>query len=130
MAETKKKILIIDDDSFLLDMYALKFTQSGFEVDTALGSEIALQKLQEGAKPDIILMDILMPVMDGFQLLEKINSEKICTASCKIILSNRGQQEDIERGKELGADGYIIKANATPAEVITQVTDILNKKGK
>ncbi len=130
MPEQKKKILIVDDDSFLLDMYALKFTQSGFEVDTALGSEIALQKLQNGATPDIILLDILMPVMDGFQLLEKINSDKICTSTCKIILSNRGQASDIERGHELGADGYIVKANATPSEVITQVTDILNKKGK
>jgi len=64
--EQRKKILIIDDDNFLIDMYSLKFSKSNFSVTSALGPEIALEKLREGLVPDIILLDIVMPVMDGF----------------------------------------------------------------
>jgi CheY-like chemotaxis protein len=109
-----KKILIIDDDSFLLDMYALKFKQSGFEVDTALGSVVALEKLRNGAVPDIMLLDLVMPVMDGFELLEKIKEENLVPTTIKVVLSNRGQASDVDRAKELGAVGYIVKASCTP----------------
>ncbi len=129
MAQDKRyKILIIDDDNFLIDMYALKFSESNFDVETALGPDLALDKLNDGLNPDIILIDIVMPKMDGFELLEKINKANLAQKSCKIILSNRGQKSDIERGKELGAAGYIIKASATPSEVITQVREILEQK--
>ncbi|MEK7582122.1 MAG: response regulator [Patescibacteria group bacterium] len=129
MAEDKKyKILIIDDDSFLIDMYALKFSESNFDVETALGSDLALDKLNNGLNPDIILVDIVMPKMDGFELLEKINKSNLAQNARKIILSNRGQKSDIERGKELGAAGYIVKASATPSEVITQVREILKQE--
>ncbi len=126
--EEKKKILIVDDDSFLLDMYALKFTQSGFIVDTALGSKIALEKLMSGISPDVMLCDIVMPEMDGFELLEKINHDGLIQNTLKIILSNRGQTSDITRGEALGVSGYIVKANTTPSEVITRVLEIVNKK--
>jgi CheY-like chemotaxis protein len=79
MESELKKILIIDDDSFLLDMYALKFMKSNFSVSTALGPEKALEKLKEGFSPDIILLDIMMPVMDGFELLEKLKARKNCS---------------------------------------------------
>jgi len=125
MEAEKRKILIIDDDAFLLDMYALKFNQNNFDVYTADMAQKALEKLKEGLDPDIILTDIIMPEMDGFELLEKINSEKLSENSVKIILSNRGQQSDIDRGNSLGAAGYIVKASSTPAEVIDQVVGIL-----
>jgi CheY-like chemotaxis protein len=128
MEGEKKKILIVDDDGFLLDMYAFKFSQNNFEVHTALGGKEAIEKLKEGLKPDIILMDIIMPEMDGFEMFEKINTEKLSPNSAKIILSNKGQQEDIDRGKELGASGYIIKVNSTPVEVIDKVMTILKDK--
>jgi CheY-like chemotaxis protein len=99
MADLAKKVLIVDDDSFLLDMYALKFKQSGFDVDTALGSVPALEKFRGGVNPDVILLDIVMPVMDGFELLEKMNEEKLSATSLKIILSNKGDHGDIDRGK-------------------------------
>jgi CheY-like chemotaxis protein len=121
-----KKILIIDDDSFLLDMYALKFKQSGFEVDTALGSVVALEKLRNGAVPDIMLLDLVMPVMDGFELLEKIKEENLVPTTIKVVLSNRGQASDVDRAKELGAVGYIVKASCTPSEVITKVLAFMN----
>lgn len=125
----KKKIFIVDDDSFLLDMYALKFSQGGYDVTTALGALPALEKLRAGTfVPDIILLDIVMPVVDGFEFLEKMKAENLAPLAIHIVLSNRGQEADIKRAKDLGAVGYIVKASTTPAEVITQVTDIISKQ--
>lgn len=128
MEGDKKKILIVDDDTFLLDMYAFKFSQDNFEVYTALNGLQAIEKLKDGLVPEIILMDIIMPEMDGFEMLEKINKDNLSPNSTKIILSNKSQQSDIERGNNLGASGYIVKANSTPSEVIEQVVGILSKK--
>lgn len=127
MEGEKRKILIIDDDSFLLDMYALKFSQNNFEVYTATSAAQALKKLNEGLDPVVMLVDIIMPEMDGFEMLEKINKEKLSPNSKKIILSNKSQQSDIDKGNDLGVAGYIIKANSTPLEVINQVISILGK---
>ena len=121
-------ILIIDDDSFLLDMYALRFTQAGYNVDTALSAEAALEKLKAGLKPAVLLMDIMMPGMDGFQLLEKINNEHLADNAIKVYLSNRGQASDIARSQELHADGYLIKANIIPTDVVAHVESIITKK--
>ena len=128
MEGSKKQILIVDDDNFLLDMYALKFSQNNFTVYTATGGAQAVEKLKSGLKPEVILMDIIMPEMDGFEMLEKMNTEKLSTDSTKIILSNKSEQTDMDRGSKLGVVGYIVKANSTPAEVIEQVVSILNKK--
>ncbi len=127
MDTENKKILIVDDDAFLIDMYALKFTQNNFIVSTAFNGKEAIEKLNAGFSPDIILLDIMMPEMDGFEMLKKINTENISPSSVKIILSNKGQQSDIDTGIKLGASGYIIKASNTPAEVVSQVNEILNK---
>ena len=119
--QNNKKIFIVDDDSFLIDMYALKFTQAGFFVESFLDPSLALEKLRAGGNPDVLLVDVVMPVMTGFELLEKINAESLAKNSAKIILSNRGEEKDIEKGKSLGVNGYIIKANATPNEVVEKV---------
>ncbi len=124
----QKKILIVDDDSFLLDMYALKFSQSGFAVTSALGAMPALEKLRGGFVPDIMVTDIVMPVVDGFEMLGKMKAEGLAQNAVKVILSNRGQESDIKQGNELGASGYIVKASTTPSEVVTQVTQIVEKK--
>ena len=128
MEGEKKKILIVDDDSFLLDMYALKFSQNNFEVYTASLASQAIEKLKKGLAPDVMLMDIIMPEMNGFEMLEQINKENLCPNGLKIFLSNKSEQADIEEGKRLGAVGYIVKANSTPTEVIEQVIKILEKK--
>ncbi len=125
-----KKILIVDDDSFLLDMYALKFSKSNFNVSTALGPEHALEKLRQGFSPDVILLDIMMPVMDGFELLEKIKEENISPKSIVIFLSNMGKPFDVTRSEALGASGYIVKASSTPGEVIEKVVKIINNTKK
>ncbi len=128
MEGQKKKILIIDDDSFLLDMYALKFSQNNFEVHTAESPVQAIEKLKGGLLPDVFLVDVIMPEMDGFEMLEKVNMEKLSPNSIKIILSNKSEQADIDRGKSLGVAGYIIKANSTPLEVVSEVIRIVVSK--
>ena len=127
MEGQKRKILIVDDDNFLLDMYALKFSQNNFEVYTASGGELALQKIKGGLCPDIVLLDVIMPDMDGFEVLAQINMQKLCPDCIKVILSNKSEQRDIDEGKRLGVAGYIVKANSTPTEVIDQVIKILEK---
>ena len=130
MEGEKKKILIVDDDSFLLDMYALKFSQNNFEVYTAESGIHALEKLKGGLSPDIALVDIVMPEMDGFEMLKQVNVQKLCLNCVKIILTNKGEQQDVEEGSRLGVAGYIVKANSTPAEVIDQVVKILEKSSE
>ena len=128
MEGTKNKILIVDDDNFLLDMYALKFSQNNYEVYTAPGAKEALEKIKGGLNPNIILTDIIMPEMDGFEMIELINNEKLAPEATKIILSNKSEQQDIDKGYALGVAGYIVKANSTPREVIEQVNSILTEK--
>lgn len=128
MDKNKKKILIVDDDNFLLDMYALKFSQNDFEVYTAKSGVHVMEKIKEGLCPDVMLMDIIMPEMNGFEVLREMNKNNICPSCVKIILSNKSEQEDIEEGKRLGVAGYIVKASSTPKEVIDQVVKILEDK--
>lgn len=128
MEGEKKKILIVDDDGFLLDMYAFKFSQSNFDVFTANNGRLALEKLKEGLNPDVMLIDVIMPEMNGFETLENINKENLSKDMIKIILSNKNQQSDIDKGTALGVSGYIIKANSVPTEVVKKVIDILSSK--
>ena len=117
----KKKILIVDDDKFLLDMYSVKFREDDFDVEIGVGGEEALNKLRGGLNPDVVLLDIVMPGVDGFACLETIQKENLRGNSVIVVLSNQGQDEEIERAKKLGADEYIIKASAIPSEVLEQV---------
>jgi CheY-like chemotaxis protein len=128
METEPKKILIVDDDNFLLDMYALKFSKSNFSVLTAIGPGEALDILRKGFQPEIILLDIMMPVMDGFELLAKMREENLSPNSVVVFLSNRGQPSDVTQAENLGAAGYIVKASSTPSEVIEQVLNMVNKK--
>lgn len=125
----KKKILIVDDDSFLLDMYSLRFTQAGFDVVTAMNANETIEKLRNGLVPDLCLFDVVMPSMDGFEMLEVINQEGLIPKTIKIYLTNLGQDQDLARGKALGAASYIVKANNTPSEVVTKVNEVLKEHG-
>jgi CheY-like chemotaxis protein len=125
-----QKILIVDDDKFLLDMYALKFSESGYEVSHANNAAEALAKVDEGFKPDVFLVDVIMPEMDGFTLVEELKKRGLTADSAVIVLSNLGQEEDVKKGLQVGADGYIIKASATPSEVIAKVAEIAGHKKK
>ncbi|OGZ07983.1 MAG: hypothetical protein A2942_02270 [Candidatus Lloydbacteria bacterium RIFCSPLOWO2_01_FULL_50_20] len=125
--KTAHSIFVIDDDTFLLDMYALKFTEEGFQVSTSAGTLEALEKLRGGAAPEIILVDLVTPAMDGFAFLEQLHKENLVPNTLIIILSNLGQQDDINRALKLGAAGYIIKASNTPTEVVNRVIEELKK---
>lgn len=118
--------MIVDDDKFLLDMYSFKFNEKGFTVVQAFGSVDAINKLKGGITPDIILLDVVMPAMDGFEVLGLIKKENLAPSAKVIVLSNLGQPSDIERGRALGASGYVIKASATPSEVVEKVMTVLN----
>jgi CheY-like chemotaxis protein len=120
-----KKIFIVDDDKFLLDMYTSKFSGKGFEVESVLGSADALDKLRSGISPDVILLDIVMPGMDGFELLSTIKSEKLAPKAKVLMFSSLGQETDIEKSRTMGANGYVIKALTTPSEVVGKVMTIL-----
>jgi CheY-like chemotaxis protein len=121
-------VLIVDDDKFLLDMYRKKFENDGAIVDAAVGSEEALTKLRNGAKPDILLLDIIMPTMDGLELLEVIRAEKLIPDSVVIMLTNESGSEPIEKAKSLGIKGYIVKATSVPTEVVEKVRQIAGLK--
>lgn len=128
MSMTGKIIMIVDDDNFLLEMYAKKFQNAGFEIQTATDGLDALEKIDNGSNPDILLFDLIMPQMDGLELITQIKEKNIIPNSLKIILSNQGQQSDIDNAEKLGIDGYIVKAMHTPSEIVDIVSKIYKAK--
>ena len=120
------RVYLVDDDRFLLDLYAVKFRNAGHEVSVFDGGESLLAALRkEGAAPDAILLDLIMPGVNGFETLETIRKEKLVPGTRIIILSNQGQDSDIEKAKQFAADGYIIKASAIPSEVFAETIRII-----
>jgi DNA-binding response OmpR family regulator len=127
MSKNKKTlVLIIEDDSYISDMYKIKLESENFEVVIANDGIVGI-KILEKQKPDIILLDIVMPKVDGFSVLKTIKKNSELKEIPVILLTNLSQKESVERGFELGADGYIIKAHFTPSEVIGKIKDILKK---
>jgi CheY-like chemotaxis protein len=131
MADDKKlQIMLVDDDPFLLDMYSLKFKNRGYEVLAHLKPEEAMDQLKDGIVPDVILLDVIMPKIDGIAMLKEIRQNKYAPSSTLIMLTNQSQPEDVEKAEEFGIDGYIVKALTIPSEVVDQVQKIYNKKHK
>lgn len=126
MSSPKRKILLIEDDSFLLSMYTTKFELENFQVVTAEDGEKGLKMVAKEA-PDIILLDIILPKMNGFEVLKKIKSDEKLSKIPVILLTNLSQKSDIENGLNLNANDYIIKAHFTPAEVVDKVKKVLSK---
>ncbi len=125
------RVYLVDDDRFLLDLYAVKFKSAGHEVTTFGGADECLATLRkkETAVPDALLLDLIMPGVGGFEMLETIRKEDLATGAKIIVLSNQGQDADIQKAKSLGVDGYIVKASAIPSEVLAEtVRTIENKK--
>ncbi|MDO8430659.1 MAG: response regulator [Candidatus Taylorbacteria bacterium] len=123
-------ILFVDDDKFLLDMYSLKFSKNNFIVHTAQAGEEALKIIREGFEPDVLLLDIVMPGMDGVELLGVMRKENLIKNAVVIMLTNQGLPDDIARAKKLNVDGYIIKATTIPSEVMAEVLKIYNGSKK
>jgi len=119
------KILLVDDDAFLRDMYATKFSEKGDSVSVAKEGEEALTLLATDSF-DVVIMDMVMPGMTGIELLLEIQKMPK-KDSCKyVVLSNQGEHTDIQAAEDAGADGYIIKAESIPSEVVTKVHNIVN----
>lgn len=122
------RIYLVDDDRFLLDMYAVKFKNAGHDVRAFQQPEEFLAALRAEAAPDAALIDIVMPGMTGFETVEVIRRDKLAPTTKFIFLTNQGLDADLEKAKELKADGYIIKASAIPSEVYAQTIAIIEKK--
>jgi len=126
MANKKIKILLIEDDSFLLNMYATKFEMENFQVISAEDGVKGL-KLSQEESPDIILLDIILPKLSGFEVLKKIKEDNKLKKIPVILLTNLSQKDDIDKCLQLGAQDYLIKAHFMPSEVVEKIKKILEK---
>lgn len=122
-----KKILIIEDDPFISEMYAVKLNQAGFQTELAADGQTGLAKIKTG-KPDLILLDIVLPKLDGFEILKKIKADPGLKNLPVLLLTNLGQKAEVEKGLALGADEYIIKAHFTPTAVVAKIKELLAKQ--
>jgi CheY-like chemotaxis protein len=127
---TQKKILFIDDDSFLLDMYSLKFSKAGYEVKVANSTDLALKLIRDGFTPDVMLVDVVMPGMDGLELVATIRGEKLLPSTVIIMLTNQSASDDVARAQKANVDGYIVKATSIPSQVLQEVEKICASKKK
>lgn len=119
-----KKILIIEDDKFLRELIVQKVTKEGYNVDEAIDGEEGIKKIKEGGL-DLVLLDLILPGIDGFEVLSKMKEDPVSKLIPVIILSNLGQKEDVEKGLKLGAVDYLIKAHFTPGEIIGKIKSVL-----
>jgi DNA-binding response OmpR family regulator len=119
-----KTILIIEDDKFLRELIVQKLIKEDYEVVEAVDGEDGIRKIKE-EKPDLVLLDLILPGIDGFEVLTKMREDVEIASIPVIILSNLGQKEDVERGLKLGAKDYLIKAHFTPGEIIEKIKKYL-----
>ena len=123
------KILIVEDEEFLSDMYKIKFEQAGYAAivarDGLEGFELAKKE-----QPDLVLLDLILPKLDGFKVLAKLRKEPATKKIKVFILSNLGQSDEVNKGLATGADGYFIKANLTPSQLLEKVNVIFNNQGE
>lgn len=120
------KVLIIEDDSFLSQMYATKLQNENYEVLVASDGEKGLASAKKN-KPDIILLDLLMPKKDGFSVLAELHKDKTLINVPVLVLTNLSQKSDVDRCFALGAKDYLIKAHSIPSEVVVKVQELLSK---
>jgi len=118
--KAKKTILVAEDDKFYANVYRRKLELEGYNVVVAENGEIALKLIKVKA-PDLILLDLIMPVMDGFAVLKQLQKDQDLANIKIIVLSNLGQDEDIEKAKALGASEYIIKSNLSINELVDKI---------
>lgn len=118
-------ILLVEDDSFISGMYQTKLSSLGYAVELKEDGAAAWDRLQQDPLPDLVLLDVVLPKKDGFEILDALRKEDRTQELPVILLTNLGQKPDIERGIKLGADDYIIKAHFTPSEVVEKIKKVL-----
>jgi len=115
-----KKILIVEDEEIVLSLLQKKLSQEGYEVSVARDGEEGLKKMRE-IKPDLVLLDIIMPKMGGFEVMEEMQKDRELKKIPVIVVSNSGQPVEIDKAQELGAKDWLIKTEFDPQEVIDKV---------
>lgn len=119
-----KKILIVEDDDFLVQMYATKLELQNYQVSTAGDGKQALKAIKKNL-PDCILLDLNLPVMDGFQVLAEVKKDPQTKNIPVLVLTNYGQKEHVDKCLALGAADYLIKAHFVPSEVVDKIKTLL-----
>ena len=119
-----KNILIIEDDKFLRELIIQKLIKEGYDTAEAIDGEEGIKKVKT-VKPDLVLLDLILPGIDGFEVLTRMKKDPSLVQIPVIILSNLGQKDDVERGLKLGAVDYLIKAHFTPREIIDKIKNTL-----
>ncbi len=122
------KVMIVDDDSFILNMYKIKFTKEGFIPTLATNGKEALDIVRGGFVPDVLFVDLIMPIMGGMEFLQTIRAEKLLENTPIIVLTNQSQVSDIDAAKNLGVRSYIVKATTIPSEIVDEVRKLFNMK--
>ncbi|MBU1118399.1 response regulator [Patescibacteria group bacterium] len=120
------KVLIIDDDTFVRTVYNSLLTEEGYEVLQAADGEEGFKELRK-SKPDIVLLDMILPKMTGFDVLEKKRKNASIKSIPVIVISDLGQKNDIDRAKKLGARMYLPKGEYSPNEIVTEINKLTKK---
>src|SRR3989344_4615150 len=121
------KVLIVEDDKFLRDLMLQKLTREGFLVKAAIDGEEGIRTAVE-EPPDLILLDLILPGIDGFEVMEHLRNDAKLSAVPVLVLSNLGQKEDIGRAHALGAADFMVKANFAPGEIVEKIKVVLKKR--
>lgn len=124
MSLSSKKIILIEDDKTLVEMYSLKFKEAGLELIVVTDGMAGLELIRK-EKPNLVLLDIMLPKMDGFAVLTELKKDQQTKNIPVLLLTNLGQKNDIEKGKKLGTDDYIVKSSLTPTQVIEKIKSYL-----
>jgi len=120
MLKIKPKILLIEEDQFLYKILTVKLKRAGFDVFLAIDGEEGIKKAKE-TKPDFILLDLILPKINGFAVLSEIKKTPVLKKVPVVILSNLGQESDVEKGLRMGAEDYLIKTNLSLSEIVEKV---------
>jgi len=115
-----KKILLVEDEEIMIDLLQKKLTKEGYEISVARDGEAGLKVMKE-ARPDLVLLDIIMPKMGGFEVMEEMGKDKELKEIPVIVISNSGQPVELDRAQRLGAKDWLIKTEFDPQEVIDKV---------
>jgi len=119
-----KSILLVEDDPFLIDIYSTKLKEVGFSVEVAKDGAECMRKIKEKI-PDLLLLDIVLPDLNGWEVLREIKKDDTLKNLKIVVLSNLGEKEEIEKGIKFGVSKYLVKAHYTPSEVVTEIEKIL-----
>ena len=126
-AERKYAVLLVEDDKFMVRLYQARLTSEGFAVDVAMNGDECLERVAQ-SPPDLILLDLMLPLMNGFEVLKHLKADEKTSGIPVIVFSNRSDSEDIKKAKELGAADFLIKVSTRPEEVTRRILQTLRGK--